>query len=93
MAGISIGYVYALTEKFALEAFVGGGTIQSFYKGYDSTTGVRYEDADKFNKSVEWTPYRGGVNLIWKIWSQCANERISELDNEEFVHYLRCIFQ
>ena len=67
MAGISLGYVYALTEKFALEAFVGGGTIQSFYKGYDSTTGVRYEDADKFNKSGEWLPYRGGVNLVWKI--------------------------
>jgi hypothetical protein len=67
MAGISLGYVYALSDKFALEGFVGGGTIQSFYKGYDSTTGVRYEDADKFNKSGEWLPYRGGVNLIWKI--------------------------
>ena len=67
MAGISIGYVYAVTEKFALETFVGGGTIQSFYKGYDSTTGLRYEDPDKFNKSGEWLPYRGGVNLIWKI--------------------------
>ena len=67
MAGISIGYVYAVTEKFALEGFVGGGTIQSFYKGYDITTGLRYEDADKFNKSGEWLPYRGGVNLIWKI--------------------------
>lgn len=67
MAGISIGYVYAVTDKFALEGFVGGGTIQSFYKGYDSTTGVRYEDAYKFNKSGEWLPYRGGVNLIWKI--------------------------
>ena len=67
MAGISIGYVYAVTEKFALEAFLGGGTVQSFYKGYDSTTGLRYEDPDKFNKSGEWLPYRGGVNLIWKI--------------------------
>ena len=67
MAGISIGYVYAVTEKFALEAFVGGGTIQSYYKGYDITTGLRYEGADKFNKSGEWLPYRGGVNLIWKI--------------------------
>jgi hypothetical protein len=28
---------------------------------------VRYEDAQKFNKSGEWLPYRGGVNLIWKI--------------------------
>jgi hypothetical protein len=67
MAGISIGYVYAVTDKFALEAFVGGGTVQSFYNGYDSNTGLRYEDADKFNKSGEWLPYRGGLNLIWKI--------------------------
>ena len=67
MAGISIGYVYAVTEKFALEAFVGGGTIQSFYKGYNSITGVRYDVAQKFNKSGDWLPYRGGVNLIWKI--------------------------
>lgn len=67
MAGISIGYVYALSDKFALEGFVGGGTIQSYYKGYDITTGMRTEDADKFNKSGEWLPYRGGVNLIWKI--------------------------
>ena len=67
MAGISIGYVYDVTEKFALEAFVGGGTIQSFYKGYNSITGVRYDVAQKFNKSGEWLPYRGGVNLIWKI--------------------------
>jgi hypothetical protein len=67
MAGISLGYVYALSDKFALEGFVGGGTIQSYYKGYDSTTGLRYEGADKFNKSGEWLPYRGGVNLVWKI--------------------------
>ena len=67
MAGVSIGYVYFVSEKIALEAFVGGGTVQSFYKGYDATTGVRYEDAQKFNKSGEWLPYRGGVNLIWKI--------------------------
>jgi hypothetical protein len=67
MAGISIGYVYAVSEKFALEAFVGGGTIQSFYKGYDASTGERYDSPINFNKSGEWLPYRGGVNLIWKI--------------------------
>jgi hypothetical protein len=69
MAGISLGYVYALSDKFALEGFVGGGTIQSYYRGYDITTGLRYEDSypDKFNKSGEWLPYRGGVNLVWKI--------------------------
>ena len=61
MAGISNGYVYAVTEKFALEAFVGGGTIQSFYKGYDITTGLRYEDPDKFNKSGEL------VAVAWRV--------------------------
>lgn len=64
MAGASIGYVYFVSEKIALEAFVGGGTVQSFYKGYDATTGERYDRAHKFNKSGEWLPYRGGISVI-----------------------------
>jgi hypothetical protein len=67
MAGASIGYVYFVSEKIALEAFVGGGTVQSFYKGYNDTTGERYEDAEKFNKSGEWLPYRGGISVILQL--------------------------
>lgn len=67
MAGVSIGYVYFVTDKIALEAFVGGGTVQSFYKGYDGDTGIRYETIKNYNKSGEWLPYRGGLNVIMKL--------------------------
>lgn len=67
MAGASIGYVYFISEKMALEAFVGGGTVQSFYKGYDATTGERYDSPVKFNKSGEWLPYRGGISVILQL--------------------------
>ena len=67
MAGVSIGYVYFVSEKIALEAFLGGGTVQSIYKGYDINTGERYDGAEKFNKSGEWLPYRGGLNVILKL--------------------------
>lgn len=67
LAGASIGYVYFVSEKMALEAFIGGGTVQSFYKGYDATTGERYDGAQKFNKSGEWLPYRGGISVILQL--------------------------
>jgi hypothetical protein len=67
MAGVSIGYVYFVSKKVALEAFLGGGTVQSIYKGYDINTGERYDGAEKFNKSGEWLPYRGGLNVILKL--------------------------
>lgn len=67
MMGASFGYVYFVSDKIALEAFLGGGSIQSFYKGYDLTTGERYEDAKKFNKSGEWLPYRGGISIILQL--------------------------
>ncbi|WP_322549052.1 DUF3575 domain-containing protein [Flavobacterium psychraquaticum] len=65
--GVSVGYVYPISEGIALEAFVGGGSVQSFYKGYDTTTGNRYDGAKKFNKSGEWLPYRGGVTVIFLL--------------------------
>jgi hypothetical protein len=67
MMGASFGYVYFITNMIALEAFLGGGSIQSFYKGYDTTTGERYDGAEKFNKSGEWLPYRGGISIIFQL--------------------------
>lgn len=67
MMGASFGYVYFISDNIALEAFVGGGSIQSFYKGYDTTTGERYDGAKKFNKSGEWLPYRGGISIILQL--------------------------
>lgn len=67
MLGISLGYYVPIAKNMALEAFVGGGSIQSFYNGYDAATGQRYEGTIHYNKSGEWLPYRGGLNVIWKL--------------------------
>ena len=67
MIGASIGYVYFVSDTIALEAFIGGGTSQSFYKGYEKNTGERYDGAKKFNKSGEWLPYRGGISVILQL--------------------------
>lgn len=67
MMGISIGYQFYLSERWNLEIFAGGGNQQGFYKGYDSTTGERYDGAINFNKSGEWLPYRGGLMLVYKL--------------------------
>lgn len=65
--GASFGYVHFISDKIALEAFIGGGSIQSFYKRYDNTTGNRTDVAIKFNKSGEWLPYRGGIKVIYQL--------------------------
>lgn len=67
MLGASIGYALPLTSKWSLEGYVGGGSIQSFYKGFDYETGIRYDGARRFNKSGEWLPYRLGFNLCYQI--------------------------
>jgi hypothetical protein len=66
--GATVGYNYKITENIRLEAFVGGGWHQGFYKGYynDGTPG-RYEKAKNWNKSGEWLPYRGGLNITYKL--------------------------
>lgn len=66
--GATIGYNFKITEKINLDAFVGGGWHQGFYKGYynDGTPG-RYEKAEKYNKSGEWLPYRGGLMITYKL--------------------------
>lgn len=66
--GATIGYQKKLSDKFTLDAFIGGGWHQGFYKGYytDGTPG-RYENKTDYNKSGEWLPYRGGVMISYKL--------------------------
>lgn len=66
--GATLGYNFKISEKLNLEAFLGGGWHQGFYRGYynDGTPG-RYEKAEKFNKSGEWLPYRGGLMITYKL--------------------------
>lgn len=80
--GTTIGYKMDIGEKWAIEAFIGGGNQDARYRGYDFTTGERIDVAPEnnvrpFNKSGEWLIYRGGVMLIYKIPSlRKANKSI-----------------
>lgn len=67
MFGGVVGYQAKLSEKWTLDAFLGGGWTQGFYKGYDKSTGERYDHAEHWNKSGEWIPYRGGVMIGYKF--------------------------
>ena len=69
--GASIGYKKSLSDRWALELFVGGGTSQATYRAYSQETRMRVDiplDEDRnFNKSGEWIPYRGGLMLVYRL--------------------------
>lgn len=73
MLGATVGYQYEINQKWNVELFAGGGTVQSFYHGYqesyDPPSLIRYDDAapDKYNKSGEFLPYRGGIMISYRI--------------------------
>ncbi len=67
MMGATIGYLYPINDHFSLELFLGGGNHQGFYKGYTITTHERIDGAQKYNKSGEFLPYRGGLMLVYKL--------------------------
>lgn len=67
MLGITGGYQFQLSDRWNLDVYATVGTSQGFYKGYDRTTGLRYESAEKFNKSGEIIPYRGGIMISYKL--------------------------
>ena len=68
--GLSFGYKKALNDRWALEAFIGGGLVQSNVKSY--TNGLQtvpwLEDTREFNKSGEWVLYRGGLMLSYALF-------------------------
>lgn len=63
LGGVSVGYLVATRRGWRLDAYLGGGTIQSLYKGYDRRTQRRYDGAKLWNVSGEWWPYRIGVQV------------------------------
>ena len=65
--GLTAGYQFQLSENWNLDVYGTLGTSQDFYKGYDRTTGRRYDVADGYNKSGEILPYRGGIMISYKI--------------------------
>lgn len=67
MYGVTIGYQFLVNKKWNLEAFIGGGSSQGYYKGYKISTDERYDLAKKYNKSGEWILYRGGLMLVYQL--------------------------
>lgn len=67
MLGVTGGYQFQLSDRWNLDLYATIGTAQSFYKGYDRTTGKRYDVADGLNRSGEIIPYRGGVMISYKF--------------------------
>lgn len=67
MIGITGGYQFQLSDRLNLDIFATVGSSQGFYKGYDRSTGRRYDSAEKFNKSGEIIPYRGGIMISYKL--------------------------
>lgn len=67
LIGISIGYQKKINDKFMIDCFLGGGNSQSFYKGYYIGTKTRHDNAENYNKSGEWIPYRGGVMVSYRL--------------------------
>ncbi len=65
--GVTLGYQFNLSENWKLDLYGTIGTSQDLYKGYDRTTGKRYDVAEGWNKSGEILPYRGGVMISYKI--------------------------
>lgn len=63
--GGSVGYERPLGGRWTLDAYVGGGTMQSLYKGYEQSTGDRYDGARGWNRSGELAPYRMGLMLSY----------------------------
>ncbi|WP_300354643.1 DUF3575 domain-containing protein [Chryseobacterium sp.] len=65
--GISGGYHFTINEKFGLDVYAGVGSSQSIYKGYLKDNNERYDVAEKWNKSGEIIPTRGGLMLTYKL--------------------------
>ncbi|MGN7867008.1 DUF3575 domain-containing protein [Chryseobacterium sp. 22458] len=67
MIGVTGGYQFQLSDRLNLDIYATIGSSQGFYKGYDRSTGRRYDSAEKFNKSGEIIPYRGGIMISYKL--------------------------
>lgn len=66
--GVTLGYQFKISNRWNIDIYGSLGSSQDFYKGYDRTTGERYDRKDnKFNRSGEILPYRGGVMISYQL--------------------------
>lgn len=68
--GLTFGYKKKLNNSWSLEAFMGLGLSQSWYKGYKGIKRVDHLGEDylrPFNGSGEVLIYRGGLMVVYKL--------------------------
>jgi len=68
--GVTFGYAWQINDRWGLEAFVGGGLTQSWYKGYEDDNRVDHLQETRyrpFNGSGELALYRGGLMLTYQL--------------------------
>lgn len=70
-AGFSFGYEYQISDRWMVEAFVGGGRAWSMHEQFIYPDGGRptYPDGKpiKLNGSQEYLPYKGGINISYRL--------------------------
>ena len=67
-----VGYQFKWRENWNIDVFLGIGSSQGFYRGYDKISGDRidelhYKEKRAYNRSGEIVPYRGGIMLSYRI--------------------------
>lgn len=70
MLGATVGYQMKWKERWNIDFYLGGGTSQGFYHGYETVAPnfvQRYDGAKNWNKSGEFIPYRGGIMIAYKL--------------------------
>lgn len=69
--GFSIGYEYYINKRWMVEAFVGGGRAWSMHESFYFPDGGRPLTSEgkpvHINGSEEYLPYRGGINICYKL--------------------------
>lgn len=69
MLGGTVGYQFQLSDRWNMDLYLGAGTVQSYYKGFVKSSGVRYDTGQDrtYNKSGEFLPYKGGIMISYKL--------------------------
>ena len=70
--GADVGYQFKWRDNWNIDVFLGIGSSQGFYRGYDKISGDRidelhYKEKRAYNRSGEIVPYRGGIMLSYRI--------------------------
>lgn len=70
--GATLGYQMKWKENWNIDFYLGIGSSQGFYRGYDEVSGKRLDEINatkkrNWNRSGEWIPYRGGIMISYKI--------------------------